>query len=90
MILFYDISSSDKKDKNNSNRIRKLVEKYLPKVQFSVYEGEIRQSDFIKLCAKLKKFVYDEFDSIVIYTFDKQNYTKRRVIGIDKNESLFS
>ena len=90
IILFYDISNSDKKEKNNANRVRKLVEKYLPRVQFSVFEGEIRESDFKKLTHELKKLVHDELDSIVIYAFNKQSYTKRQVIGIDKNEPLFS
>lgn len=90
VILFYDISNNDEKDKKNASKIRKLVEKYLPRVQFSVFEGEIRQSDFLKLCSNLKKLVYKEFDSIIIYTFKKQIHTKRQVIGIDKNEPLFS
>ncbi|EPH07562.1 CRISPR-associated endonuclease Cas2 [Campylobacter ureolyticus] len=90
VILFYDISSSDEKAKKNANKVRKLVEKYLPRVQFSVFEGEIRKSDLIKLKGMLKKLIYDEFDSVVIYTFEKPSYTTREVIGIDKNEPLFS
>ncbi|ASM40108.1 CRISPR-associated endonuclease Cas2 [Campylobacter sp. RM12327] len=90
IILFYDISNSEEKEKNNSNRVRKLVEKYIPRVQFSVYEGEIRESDYKKLTAHLKKLIHAKFDSIIIYKFDKQSYTKREVIGIDKNEPLFS
>ncbi|ASM35019.1 CRISPR-associated protein Cas2 [Campylobacter sputorum subsp. bubulus] len=90
IILFYDISNSEEKEKNNANRVRKLVEKYIPRVQFSVYEGEIRQSDYKKLTAQLKKLIHAEFDSIIIYKFDKQSYTKREVMGIDKNEPLFS
>ena len=52
-ILFYDISSSDEKEKNNAARIRKAVEKFLPRVQFSVFEGEIRASDLKKLMSIL-------------------------------------
>ena len=48
VILFYDIAGRDQKERNNANRIRKAVEKFLPRVQFSVYEGEIRESDFKK------------------------------------------
>ncbi|NLK66387.1 MAG: CRISPR-associated endonuclease Cas2 [Campylobacteraceae bacterium] len=90
VILFYDISSSDEKEKNNANRIRKLVEKYLPRVQYSVFEGEIRESDFRKLTHELKKLIHAELDSIVIYKFKKLSYTERQVIGVDKNEPLFS
>ena len=59
-------------------------------MQFSVFEGEIRKSDLIKLKGMLKKLIYDEFDSVVIYTYEKPCYTTREVIGIDKNEPLFS
>lgn len=90
VILFYDISKNEQKDKNNANRIRKVVEKFLPRVQFSVYEGEIRQSDFTKMLSFLQKECIQEYDSVVIYTFASQKYTKRLVIGLDKNEPLFS
>lgn len=90
VILFYDISKNEQKDKKNANRIRKAVEKFLPRVQFSVYEGEIRQSDFTKMLSFLQKECIQEYDSVVIYTFASQKYTKRLVIGLDKNEPLFS
>jgi len=90
VILFYDIADRSKKEKDNSRRIRKEVEKYLPRVQYSVFEGEIRESDLKKLKAYLKKHIIKELDSIIIYEFSRLNYTKREVIGIDKNESLFS
>lgn len=90
VILFYDISKNEQKDKKNANRIRKVVEKFLPRVQFSVYEGEIRQSDFTKMLSFLQKECVQEYDSVVIYTFASQKYTKRLVIGLDKNEPLFS
>lgn len=90
VILFYDIADRSLKEKDNSRRIRKVVEKYLSRVQFSVFEGEIRESDLKKLKAQLKKVSETELDSIVIYESTRQNYTKRVVIGVDKNETLFS
>ena len=90
VILFYDIADRSLKEKDNSRRIRKTVEKYLSRVQFSVFEGEIRESDLKKLKAQLKKACQKELDSIVIYESTRQNYTERIVIGIDKNETLFS
>ncbi len=90
VILFYDIADKSLKEKDNSRRIRKEVEKYLLRVQYSVFEGEIRQSDLKKLKEKLKKECEDELDSIIIYEFDKPSYSRRKVIGVDKNEILFS
>lgn len=90
VILFYDIADRSQKEKDNSRRIRKTVEKYLSRVQFSVFEGDIRESDLKKLKALLKKACHYELDSIVIYEFKSMSYSKREVIGIDKNENLFS
>ncbi|WP_297960999.1 CRISPR-associated endonuclease Cas2 [uncultured Campylobacter sp.] len=89
-ILFYDISSSDEKEKNNAARVRKAVEKFLPRVQFSVFEGEIRASDLKKLMAILQKECSSRLDSVVIYTFNSLKYSQRLVIGCDKNEAIFS
>ena len=90
VILFYDIAGAEQKEKNNAARIRKAVEKFLPRVQFSVFEGEIRESDFKKLSAMLQKECASELDSIVIYTFNSLKYSKRIVIGQDKSSALFS
>ncbi|RLA69698.1 MAG: CRISPR-associated endonuclease Cas2 [Epsilonproteobacteria bacterium] len=89
LILFYDIADRSKKEKDNSRAIRKTVEKYLTRVQFSVFEGEIRPSDLKKLKATLLKVADKELDSIVIYESTRLNYTERIVIGVDKNEGIF-
>lgn len=89
-ILFYDIQNAKEKEKNNARKVQKLVEKYLSRVQYSVFEGEIRASDLKSLTNKLQKACVEEFDSIVIYTFDTQKYSHRTVIGLDKNKPLFS
>jgi len=90
VILFYDIADRKQKERDNSRRIRKAVEKYLVRVQYSVFEGEIRPSDLKKLKAELLKAVDVKLDSIVIYESTKLNYTERIVMGLDKNEVLFS
>lgn len=90
VILFYDIQNRDLKEKDNSRRVRKIAEKYLPRVQYSVYEGEIRASDFKMLNARLQEECHEEHDSIVIYCFDSMSYSRRIVIGQDKNQNIFS
>lgn len=89
IILFYDIADPSQKAKDNSRAIRKAVEKYLVRVQYSVFEGEIRPSDLKKLKAHLVKVADKELDSIVIYESTRLNYTERIVIGVDKNEGIF-
>jgi len=87
IILFYDIADkSIRAKKENSYKIRKEVEKYLTRVQFSVFEGEITPSDLKKLKAHLRKVADGDLDSIIIYESTRMNYTERVVIGVDKNE----
>ncbi len=90
IILFYDIADRSQKEKDNSRAIRKTVEKYLTRVQFSVFEGEIRPSDLKKLKAHLLKVADKKLDSIIIYESTRLNYTERIVIGIDKNDGIFT
>jgi len=89
VILFYDIANRDKKKKDNSRAIRKSVEKYLSRVQFSVFEGEILPSDLKKLKESLLIVLDKNLDSIIIYESKKPSYTDRIVLGIDKNEGNF-
>jgi len=89
VILFYDIADRSQKEKDNSRAIRKTVEKYLTRVQFSVFEGELRPSDLKKLKANLIKVTDKNLDSIIIYESTRLNYTNRIVIGKDKNEGIF-
>ncbi|WP_332444571.1 CRISPR-associated endonuclease Cas2 [Wolinella succinogenes] len=89
VILIYDIASREFKEKDNSRRIRKTIEKYLPRVQLSVYEGEIRESDLKKLKSLLQRSADSALDSIILYEFKSLNYSKRTVIGIDKLQAIF-
>lgn len=94
VILIYDIVGREfkmadealMKKRNNARRIRKEVEKYLPRVQYSVFEGDIRISDLKKLKAYIKKHAVHEMDSIVIYEFERPSHILRSVIGVDNLE----
>ncbi len=90
LILIYDIADRALKERDNSRRIRKTIEKYLPRVQYSVYEGEIKESDLKKLKAELGEHAQKELDSIIFYEFAKLSHSKRTVIGVDKLESIFT
>ncbi len=91
VILFYDIANKKLYgNKDNSYKIRKEVEKYLNRVQLSVFEGEITPSNLKKLKAFLKKYINKELDSIIIYESIKLNYSNRVVIGLDRNDTIFT
>lgn len=90
LILIYDIAGRELKERDNSRRIRKTIEKYLPRVQYSVYEGEIKESNLKKLKSELAKYADKELDSIIFYEFTKPSHSKRTVIGLDKLDLIFT
>lgn len=87
IILFYDIPK--KKNKNNYLRIKKIAEQYLKRVQYSVFEGELSEAIFKEMTIRLEDAVDKEIDSIILYSFKSKYYSERKILGIDKKESMF-
>jgi CRISPR-associated protein Cas2 len=77
--MFYDIRE------NRVVKALKISRKYLTWIQNSVFEGEISLGNLSKLKAELKRAINSEEDSIIIYTLSNTKYTKRELIGIEKN-----
>ena len=84
VILVYDI---------NEKRVAKVLKtcrEYLYWVQNSVFEGEISPAKLEKLKIQLKQIINPEEDSVIIYTFRSEWYTKREIIGVQKGgEEIF-
>ncbi len=90
VILFYDI-----RDKNKSlyRSVKKIAEKYLYRVQFSVFEGELLESKFQKLIKELEQAFEKHdgsLDSLIIYTFLNPNITNKIILGEIKEDLFFS
>ncbi len=77
-ILFYDIKYT--KSNSRANKIRRLVTKYLPRVQYSVYEGHLEEAMFIELSSKIEKIADLKEDSIIIYRISNKS-NKKFIIG---------
>lgn len=65
-------------------KVLKCFRKYLTWIQNSVLEGEITESKLEKLKKELEQIIDKNEDSILIYIFKEQYYTKRELIGINK------
>lgn len=78
VILVYDV---------NVKRVNKVLKKsrqYLNWVQNSVLEGEISETNYIKLKTELEKIIVQTEDSCLFYTFRTTRYSKREALGIKK------
>lgn len=83
VILVYDV---------NEKRVAKALKtcrKYLTWIQNSVFEGDIGEANFKKLTVEMKKIIDPVEDSVIVYRFENLNYSKREVIGKEKNSQEF-
>lgn len=78
VILVYDFAEK------RVGKALKIGRKYLHWVQNSVLEGEISNANFIKLKTELKSVMNPDEDSIILYTFRTQKYSKREEYGLKK------
>lgn len=80
VILFYDFGE------RRVAKALKVCRKYLNWVQNSVFEGDITNANFMKLKYELTSFMDEDVDSLIVYSFNSMKYSKREVIGIEKNK----
>lgn len=80
VILVYDVTEK------KVAKALKICRKYLTWIQNSVFEGNIGEANFKKLKKELSQIIDTETDSVIIYRFNSLNYSKREVIGMEKNK----
>ena len=80
VILYYDFGEK------RVAKALKICRKYLTHVQNSVFEEEVTQANYKKLVTELRKKMDEEYDSLIIYTFESMRYSNREVYGNRKNE----
>ncbi|CVI72704.1 CRISPR-associated endoribonuclease Cas2 [Clostridiales bacterium CHKCI001] len=79
VILVYDVTE------RKVAKALKICRKYLTWIQNSVFEGDIGEANLKKLKKELGQVIDKETDSVIIYRFNSLNYSKREVMGIEKN-----
>ena len=78
VVITYDITNNKKR-----NKIASILESYGYRVNFSVFELDIKQNKLNNLIKKLKEYIKDN-DSIRIYHFTNETVKK----SIELNEKL--
>lgn len=90
ILLVYDIIS-DEEGARVSRNVFKICKKYLTNIQKSVFEGNLKKSELIKLEYELKNFIRKDKDSIIIFESRSENWVDKRFIGKkdDKTSNIF-
>ncbi len=81
IIVVYDVKAK------KTNKIYKLLSKYLNWIQNSVFEGQITRSNLVKLTYALKKNIDKKTDFILIYEFKARFYFEKTLIGKEKKKN---
>lgn len=80
VIIVYDIGEE------RINVIRKFLKRFLNWIQNSVFEGEITESQLVRVQNFLHKKVVIEYDFIKIYIMSSNKYLSTCNIGTPKKE----
>ena len=75
-ILAYDIKEK------RVTRVLKICRRYLTRIQNSVFEGKLTETQLSALKEELKNVINPEEDKICIYEFDSLKYSRKEEIGI--------
>ena len=78
VILVYDVAEE------RVNRVRTYLKCYLPRVQNSVFEGELTESKLETVKAGLAKRIDAETDSVLLWVLREARWADRQIVGKEK------
>ena len=81
VILVYDINLEDKEGQKVLRRVFKTCKKYLIHIQNSVFEGELLESQVLKLKSELNKWIREDKDSVIFFKSRSQRWLEKEFWG---------
>lgn len=81
VILVYDINLEEKEGQIVLRKVFKTCKKYLVHIQNSVFEGELLESQAIKLKAELDEYIREEKDSVILFKSRSQKWLEKEFLG---------
>ena len=89
VIVVYDIKSDQSGPKVLSKTF-KICKKYLIHIQNSVFEGEISESQLLKLKMELNKIIRQDRDSLIVFKCRNERWIPKEFWGVeDDRTSVF-
>lgn len=85
IILVYDIKSDDGGPKILSKTF-KICKKYLTHIQNSVFEGELSESQLLKLKMELKSVIRDDRDSLIVFKSRHERWIPKEMWGVQDDK----
>ena len=81
VILVYDINLENKEGTKVLRNVFKICKKYLVHIQNSVFEGELLESQMLKLKAELNQYIRDDKDSVIVFKSRSQRWLDKEFLG---------
>ncbi len=82
ILVTYDVSTIDRKGSRRLRKIAKICQDYGVRVQNSVFECVVDQTEYTQLKIKLLQIIDESEDSLRIYRLGKQYKSKVEHFGI--------
>lgn len=86
VILVYDINLEDKEGQKVLRKVFKTCKKYLVHIQNSVFEGELLESQALKLKSELNKWIREDEDSVIFFKSRSQRWLEKEFWGKNEND----
>lgn len=86
VILVYDINLEDKEGHRILRNVFKVCKKYLVHIQNSVFEGELLDSQLIKLNSELDKYIRNDKDSVILFKSRSKKWLEKEFIGMVEDD----
>ena len=81
VILVYDINLENKEGQRVLRNVFKTCKKYLVHIQNSVFEGELLESQAIKLKAELDRYIREDKDSVILFKSRSSRWLEKEFLG---------
>lgn len=81
VILVYDINLEEKEGQRVLRKVFKTCKKYLVHIQNSVFEGELLESQAIKLKVELDEYIRENKDSVILFKSRSQKWLEKEFLG---------
>ena len=86
VILVYDINLENKEGQRVLRNVFKTCKKYLVHIQNSVFEGELLDSQAIKLKTELDKYIREEKDSVILFKSRNKRWMEKEFLGMIEDD----
>lgn len=86
VILVYDINLEEKAGQKVLRNVYKTCKKYLVHIQNSVFEGELLESQAVKLKKELDKYIREDQDSVILFKSRNQKWLDKEFLGMKEDD----